>query len=159
MVSTVPVMIPLTVRRRLQPRPRALAQWNKALETSPKSAAAHYNLFDLYSTKLMYDNAVAQLEQALGKSTRGECCGCQLQACWVPGSIAGKMDSNPSAMGLLYSEPSGQGARFTSCTRSHPRRLMPSRDAVESSLLPWLQPGTRRRSQSQIDPRLAAYVR
>src|SRR5947208_71568 len=68
-------------------------------------------------------------------------------------------DSNPSAMGLLYSEPSGQGARFTSCTRSHPRRLMPSRDAVESSLLPWLQPGTRRRSQSQIDPRLAAYVR
>src|SRR5438132_6306301 len=70
MVSTVPVMIPLTVRRRLQPRPRALAQWNKALETSPKSAAAHYNLFDLYSTKLMYDNAVAQLEQALGKSTR-----------------------------------------------------------------------------------------
>jgi len=56
----------------------------------------------------MYDNAVAQLEQALGKSTRGECCGCQLQACWVPGSIAGKMDSNPSAMGLLYSEPSGQ---------------------------------------------------
>src|SRR5439155_5625631 len=100
MVSTVPVMIPLTVRRRLQPRPRALAQWNKALETSPKSAAAHYNLFDLYSTKLMYDNAVAQLEQALGKSTRGECCGCQLQACWVPGIIAGKMDSHPCAVGV-----------------------------------------------------------
>src|SRR3989442_15787682 len=56
----------------------------------------------------MYENAVAQLAQSLGKSTRGECCGCQLQACWGPGRIAGKMDSNPSAMGLLYSEPSGQ---------------------------------------------------
>ena len=44
---------------------KAIAQWNKSIEVRPNSADAHYNLFDLYSTKLMYDNAVAQLEQAL----------------------------------------------------------------------------------------------
>jgi tetratricopeptide (TPR) repeat protein len=50
---------------------KAIAQWNKSIEMRPNSAAAHYNLFDLYSTKLMYDNAVAQLEQALTLDGRG----------------------------------------------------------------------------------------
>jgi serine/threonine protein kinase len=49
----------------------AIAQFNKSLETSPNSAATHYNLFDLYSTKLMYDKAAAQLEQALTLEGRG----------------------------------------------------------------------------------------
>jgi eukaryotic-like serine/threonine-protein kinase len=50
---------------------KAIAQSTKSLETSPNAPTTHYNLFDLYSTKLMYDNAAAQLEQALTLEGRG----------------------------------------------------------------------------------------
>ena len=51
---------------------KAIAQWNKSLETSPNSPLAHYNLFDLYRAKLMYDESVAQLEQALTLDGKGQ---------------------------------------------------------------------------------------
>jgi len=50
---------------------KAITQWNKSLETSPNSALAHYNLFQLYGAKLRYDDATAQLEQALTLEGRG----------------------------------------------------------------------------------------
>jgi eukaryotic-like serine/threonine-protein kinase len=50
---------------------KAITQWSKSLETSPNSALAHYNLFQLYGAKLMYDDATAQLEQALTLEGRG----------------------------------------------------------------------------------------
>ncbi|HZW94684.1 MAG TPA: protein kinase [Candidatus Eremiobacteraceae bacterium] len=50
---------------------KAIAQWNKSIEVRPNSALAHYNLFDLYSIKLMHADAVAQLEQALTLDGRG----------------------------------------------------------------------------------------
>jgi eukaryotic-like serine/threonine-protein kinase len=44
---------------------RAIEHWSKSLETSPNSALAHYVLSELYQTKMMYDDAVEQLQQAL----------------------------------------------------------------------------------------------
>jgi serine/threonine protein kinase len=49
----------------------AIAQFNKSLEISPNAPVTHYNLYDLYATKGMYDSAVAQLEQALTLEGRG----------------------------------------------------------------------------------------
>jgi TolB-like protein/Flp pilus assembly protein TadD/predicted Ser/Thr protein kinase len=50
---------------------KAIAQSTKSLETSPNAPTTHYNLFGLYSSKLMYDNAAAQLEQSLTLEGRG----------------------------------------------------------------------------------------
>jgi TolB-like protein/Flp pilus assembly protein TadD len=44
---------------------KAIEHWSKSLETSPNSAVAHYILSELYQTKMMYDDAVEQLQQAL----------------------------------------------------------------------------------------------
>jgi len=44
---------------------KAITQYNKSLETSPNSAIVHYNLSGVYEDKLMYNEAVAELEQAL----------------------------------------------------------------------------------------------
>ena len=44
---------------------KAIEHWNKSLETSPNSAVAHYNLSQLYRSKMMYDDAVEHLQQAL----------------------------------------------------------------------------------------------
>jgi eukaryotic-like serine/threonine-protein kinase len=43
----------------------ALAEYTKSLAISPTSSTVYYNLFDIYSSKLMYDKAVSELEQAL----------------------------------------------------------------------------------------------
>jgi len=44
---------------------KAIEHWSKSLETSPNSAVAHYILSELYQTKMMYDDAIEQLQQAL----------------------------------------------------------------------------------------------
>ncbi|HVR27181.1 MAG TPA: hypothetical protein VMU26_28120 [Candidatus Polarisedimenticolia bacterium] len=44
---------------------KAIEHWSKSLETSPNSAVAHYILSELYQTKMMYDDAIEQLQLAL----------------------------------------------------------------------------------------------
>jgi eukaryotic-like serine/threonine-protein kinase len=43
----------------------AIAQLNKSLENSPNAPLTHYNLFRLYSAKLMFDQAASELERSL----------------------------------------------------------------------------------------------
>jgi tetratricopeptide (TPR) repeat protein len=43
----------------------AIAQLNKSIESSPNAPITHYNLYALYSARLMYDDAVSQLRRAL----------------------------------------------------------------------------------------------
>jgi eukaryotic-like serine/threonine-protein kinase len=43
----------------------AIAQLNKSLENSPNAPITHYNLFRLYSAKLMRDQAASELERSL----------------------------------------------------------------------------------------------
>ena len=43
----------------------AIAQLNKSIESSPNAPITHYNLYALYSARLMYDDAVPQLRRAL----------------------------------------------------------------------------------------------
>jgi eukaryotic-like serine/threonine-protein kinase len=44
---------------------RAIAQLNKSLENSPNAPITRYNLFRLYSAKLMHDQAASELERSL----------------------------------------------------------------------------------------------
>jgi eukaryotic-like serine/threonine-protein kinase len=80
---------------------KAIAQWNKSLETSPNSALAHYNLFELYGAKLMYDDAIAQLEQALtleGKAQQAKAIGDSYKRAGFSGVLRMRIEigSNPS---------------------------------------------------------------
>ncbi len=44
---------------------KAIEHWSKSLEISSNSPLAHYNLSQIYQTKMMYDDAVEQLAQGL----------------------------------------------------------------------------------------------